>query len=223
MRTGRPKEQLELSAGERTQLESFVRSCSLPAALAVRARIVLHSAGGQENESIATRLERAGPCARWQPRRASPRAAFSATFNCLALSPTAVRASSCQPTRSSWRLRDVVGLYLSPPDNALTICVGEKSRCQSLESMLPMLPMLPMGFGYIEGVSHDYKSHGTAALSAALNVLNGAVLPVASRAIDTRSAYRPCARSTRRCQPRWTFIASWTATPRTAIRKSSLG
>ncbi len=44
MRIGGPEEQLELSAGERAQLESFVRSCPLPAVLAVRARIVLHSA-----------------------------------------------------------------------------------------------------------------------------------------------------------------------------------
>lgn len=47
------------------------------------------------------------------------------------------------------RLRDVVGLYLSPPDTALVICVDEKSQCQALERTQPMLPM---GFGYDEGV-----------------------------------------------------------------------
>lgn len=51
------------------------------------------------------------------------------------------------------KLRDVVGLYLSPPDNALVICVDEKSQCQALERAQPMLPM---GLGYVEGVSHDY-------------------------------------------------------------------
>ena len=71
------------------------------------------------------------------------------------------------------KLRDVVGLYLSPPDNALVICVDEKSQCQALERTQPMLPM---GFGYAEGVTHDYKRHGTTTLFAALNVLNGAVL-----------------------------------------------
>jgi putative transposase len=71
------------------------------------------------------------------------------------------------------KLRDVVGLYLSPPDNALVICVDEKSQCQALERTQPMLPM---GFGYVEGVTHDYKRHGTTTLFAALNVLNGAVL-----------------------------------------------
>ena len=71
------------------------------------------------------------------------------------------------------KLHDMVGLYLSPPDNALVICVDEKSQCQALERTQPMLPM---GFGYVEGVTHDYKRHGTTTLFAALNVLNGAVL-----------------------------------------------
>lgn len=71
------------------------------------------------------------------------------------------------------KLRDVIGLYLIPPDNALVICVDEKSQCRALERTQPMLPM---GFGYVEGVTHDYKRHGTTTLFAALNVLNGAVL-----------------------------------------------
>lgn len=71
------------------------------------------------------------------------------------------------------KLRDVVGLYLNPPHNALVLCVDEKSQCQALERTQPMLPM---GLGYLEGVTHDYKRHGTTSLFAALNVLNGAVL-----------------------------------------------
>ena len=71
------------------------------------------------------------------------------------------------------KLRDVVGLYLNPPENALVLCVDEKSQCQALERTQPMLPM---GLGYVEGVTHDYKRHGTTTLFAALNVLNGAVL-----------------------------------------------
>lgn len=71
------------------------------------------------------------------------------------------------------KLRDVVGLYLSPPQNALVICVDEKSQCQALERTQPMLPL---GLGYVEGVTHDYVRHGTTTLFAALNVLNGAVL-----------------------------------------------
>jgi putative transposase len=71
------------------------------------------------------------------------------------------------------KLRDVVGLYLNPPENALVLCVDEKSQCQALDRTQPMLPM---GFGYVEGVTHDYVRHGTTTLFAALNVLNGAVL-----------------------------------------------
>jgi putative transposase len=71
------------------------------------------------------------------------------------------------------KLRDVVGLYLNPPDKALVLCVDEKSQCQALERTQPMLPL---GLGYVEGVTHDYKRHGTTTLFAALNVLNGAVL-----------------------------------------------
>lgn len=71
------------------------------------------------------------------------------------------------------KLVDVVGLYMSPPDNALVICVDEKSQCQALQRTQPMLPL---GLGYVEGVTHDYKRHGTTTLFAALNVMNGAVL-----------------------------------------------
>ena len=71
------------------------------------------------------------------------------------------------------KLRDVVGLYLDPPDKALVLCVDEKSPIQALERTQPMLPM---GFGYVEGVTHDYERHGTTTLFAALNVLYGSVL-----------------------------------------------
>ena len=71
------------------------------------------------------------------------------------------------------KVRDVVGLYLDPPDNALVLCVDEKSKVQALERTQPLLPL---GFGYIEGVTHDYKRHGTTTLFAALDVLTGQVL-----------------------------------------------
>src|SRR3974390_147112 len=70
------------------------------------------------------------------------------------------------------KLRDVVGLYLNPPDNALVLGVDEKSQVQALERTQPMLPM---GLGYVEGVTHDYVRDGTTTLFAALDVPNGAV------------------------------------------------
>jgi len=71
------------------------------------------------------------------------------------------------------KVRDIVGLYLSPPENAVVLCVDEKSQIQALERTQPMLPM---GLGYVEGVTHDYRRHGTTTLFAALDIANGTVL-----------------------------------------------
>jgi putative transposase len=71
------------------------------------------------------------------------------------------------------KLRDIVGLYLNPPQNAMVLCVDEKSQCQALERTQPLLPM---GLGYVEGVTHDYVRHGTTTLFAALDIANGQVL-----------------------------------------------
>jgi putative transposase len=71
------------------------------------------------------------------------------------------------------KVRDIVGLYLNPPDHALVLCVDEKSQVQALERTQPVLPL---GLGYVEGVTHDYYRHGTTTLFAALDVANGQVL-----------------------------------------------
>ena len=66
-----------------------------------------------------------------------------------------------------------VGLYLSPPDRALVLCVDEKSQIQALDRTQPLLPMRP---GQVERRSHDYTRHGTTSLFAALDIATGAVL-----------------------------------------------
>lgn len=71
------------------------------------------------------------------------------------------------------KVRDIVGLYLNPPDNAVVLCVDEKSQIQALERTQPLLPM---GLGYVEGVTHDYRRHGTTTLFAALDTATGTVL-----------------------------------------------
>jgi putative transposase len=71
------------------------------------------------------------------------------------------------------KVRDIVGLYLNPPHNALVLCVDEKSQIQALERTQPILPL---GLGYVEEVTHDYFRHGTTTLFAALDVANGQVL-----------------------------------------------
>lgn len=71
------------------------------------------------------------------------------------------------------KVRDVVGLYMDPPGNALVLCVDEKTQVQALERSQPVLPMRP---GRAERRTHDYYRHGTLALFAALNVATGQVI-----------------------------------------------
>lgn len=71
------------------------------------------------------------------------------------------------------KVRDIVGLYMSPPDKALVLCVDEKSQIQALDRSQPLLPMRP---GQAERRSHDYRRHGTTSLFAALDVKSGEVI-----------------------------------------------
>ncbi len=70
------------------------------------------------------------------------------------------------------KVTDVVGLYLAPPENAIVLCVDEKSQIQALGRTAPMLPMQP---GLPERRTHDYKRHGTTTLFAALDIATGTV------------------------------------------------
>lgn len=71
------------------------------------------------------------------------------------------------------KVRDIVGLYLNPPDKALVLCVDEKSQIQALDRSQPVLPMRP---GQAERRSHDYTRHGTTSLFAALDMKTGRVV-----------------------------------------------
>jgi transposase len=71
------------------------------------------------------------------------------------------------------KVRDVVGLYMSPPENAIVLCVDEKSQVQALDRTQPLLPMTP---GQAERHTHDYVRNGTTSLFAALNVATGEVI-----------------------------------------------
>jgi transposase len=71
------------------------------------------------------------------------------------------------------KLTDVVGLYLSPPEKAVVLCVDEKSQVQALDRTQPSLPMKP---GRAGTMTHDYKRNGTTTLFAALDVLTGSVI-----------------------------------------------
>jgi len=71
------------------------------------------------------------------------------------------------------KVRDIVGLYMNPPDHALVFCVDEKSQIQALDRTQPMLPMRP---GQLERRTHDYKRHGTTSLFAALELKTSRVI-----------------------------------------------
>jgi len=71
------------------------------------------------------------------------------------------------------KVRDIVGLYINPPDRALVLCVDEKSQIQALDRTQPLLPMRP---GQVERRSHDYQRHGTTSLFAALDIATGHVI-----------------------------------------------
>jgi transposase len=71
------------------------------------------------------------------------------------------------------KVRDVVGLYMSPPENALVLCVDEKSQIQALDRTAPCLPMLPTTPARM---THDYVRHGTTSLFAAFDLASGSVI-----------------------------------------------
>src|SRR5882724_11113300 len=71
------------------------------------------------------------------------------------------------------KVRDIVGLYMNPPDHALVMCVDEKSQIQALDRTQPLLPLQP---GQLERRTHDYKRHGTTSLFAALELKTSRVI-----------------------------------------------
>ena len=94
------------------------------------------------------------------------------------------RAFGLQPHRSETfklstepffaeKVRDIVGLYLAPPDRAVVLCLDEKSEVQALDRTQPLLPPRP---GQVERRTHDYVRHGTTSLFAALDVAAGRVI-----------------------------------------------
>jgi transposase len=71
------------------------------------------------------------------------------------------------------KVRDIVGLYMNPPDHAIVLCVDEKAQIQALDRTQPLLPMRP---GQVERRTHDYERHGTTSLFAALDVKTSQVI-----------------------------------------------
>ena len=227
MRTGRPRKfELTLSDLEREQLTALAKSRALSHGLVRRAQIILRSADGDANTTIAEGLGVSVPLVGlWRqryhahglaglydaPRAGRPRThdddqvarmlrtvlhtrpkdathwSVRTVADKTGISKSTVQRYfalfGVQPHRTkSFKLstdpffvekvRDVVGLYLNPPENALVLCVDEKSQIQALERTQPILPM---GLGYVDGITHDYIRHGVTTLFAALDITTGEV------------------------------------------------
>lgn len=108
------------------------------------------------------------------------------------------RAFGLQPHRSDTfklspdpflvdKVRDIVGLYVNPPEHAVVLCVDEKSQIQALDRTAPLLPMRP---GQPERRTHDYARHGTTSLFAALDIRTGQVVGALHRRHRSREFRR---------------------------------
>lgn len=224
---GRVADVVELSAAERTFLESQVRRHRAPRSLSDRCQMILLCADGMASKEVAStmgvhehtvgkwrrrfvrdRLE--GLSDEYRPGRprtvsdaqvaeviertlqSTPRDATHWSIRSMAkevgLSHTTIRriwnAFGLQPHRSETfklstdplfvdKVQDIVGLYLSPPNRAIVLCVDEKSQIQALDREQPVLPMM---LGVAERQTHTYIRHGTTSLFAALDIATGAVI-----------------------------------------------
>jgi transposase len=224
---GRRFAPMELDKVERAELTSLASRRSTAQALALRARIVLACAEGEQSKVVASRLgvdpDTVGKWRRRfverrleglldEPRSGTPRTIEDTQIKAMivrtletkpadtthwssrgmarasGLSVSTVqriwRAFGLQPHRLETfklstdpdfvaKVRDIVGLYVAPPERAIVLCVDEKSQIQALDRSQPMLPMRP---GQTARRSHDYKRHGTTSLFAALDIATGRVI-----------------------------------------------
>jgi transposase len=227
MRTGRPKQPLILTEEERNRLQSLAHRARSQPLLARRARVVLASGEGLDNQSVARKLRVSlGMVGKWrarflkarleglydEPRPGAPRTVSDeqveqVVIETLESTPRGEthwstrglakatglsrmtisriwRAFGLQPHRTDTfklspdpllieKVRDIVGLYMNPPDHALVFCVDEKSQIQALDRTQPLLPMQP---GQLERGTHDYKRNGTTSLFAALELKTSRVI-----------------------------------------------
>jgi transposase len=134
----------------------------------------------QVEEVIVKTLEEQPPNAtHWSTRSMAAatgmsQSAVSRIWRAFALKPHQTEAFKLSPDPQFIdKTRDIVGLYLNPPEAAVVLCVDEKSQIQALDRTAPVLPLMP---GVPERRSHDYRRYGTTNLYAALDVASGQVI-----------------------------------------------
>src|SRR5207247_1589571 len=149
MARGRPMPELTLTTDERDTLERWTRETKPRDATHWSTRAMARR--GRLSQTAVSRIWRAFAL---QPHRVE-------TFK-LSKDPLFIE-----------KVRDIVGLYLNPPDKALVLCVDEKAQIQALDRSQPVLPMRP---GRVERRTHDYTRHGTTTLFAALNAKRGKLI-----------------------------------------------
>jgi hypothetical protein len=170
---GRPKAELMLTEPEREELVALTLRRKTAQALALRARIVLACADGQDSKVVAAR-QRMTPqtVGKWRARYVERR--LDGLLGAFGLQPHRQETFklSTDPMFVD-KVRDIVGLYMAPPLMAMVLCVDEKSQIQALDRTQPQLPLAP---GIPARRTHDYERHGTTTLFAALDIATGQVI-----------------------------------------------
>jgi len=117
------------------------------------------------------------------------------------------------------KVRDVVGLYLNPPERAVVLCVDEKTQIQALNRTAPVFPMLP---GTPARATHDYVRHGTSSLYAALDLTTGQVIGSLHSRHRATEFLAFLKRSTPKSPPTWTATSCSTTPPPQNARGKAL-
>ena len=185
---------LAIADGAGTSATARLVGVSRPTVIKWRDRFLAHGLAGLDDQARSGRPKRIDDAQIIAATLEAPPASLAVTHwstrllgRQLGISDATVarawRAYRVQPWRSGTfkfstdpeleaKVRDVVGLYLAPPQNAIVLCVDEKSQIQALNRTQPILPMRP---GLPEKATHDYKRNGTTTLFAALEVATGTV------------------------------------------------
>src|SRR3954471_14992631 len=198
MRTGRPKQPLTLTEEERERLESLAhRARSQPLLVGKwRSRFLQARLEGRYDEPrpgaprkvsddqvekvvIQTLESTPRGQTHWSTRGLARQSGLSwmtisRIWHAFGLQPHRADTFKLSPDpQLIEKVRDIVGLYMNPPDQALVFYVDEKSQIQALDRTQPLLPLRP---GQVERGTHDYKRHGTTSLFAALELKTNRII-----------------------------------------------